>query len=50
MCYSGNLTDVKVLCANLLPYTEYELYVNGSNNAGYIISNIVKAKTYMDGK
>lgn len=50
MCYSGNLTDVKVLCANLLPHTEYELYVNGSNNAGYIISNIVKAKTYMDGK
>ena len=50
MCYNGNLTDVKVLCTNLLPYTEYELYVNGSNNAGYIISHIVKAKTYMDGK
>lgn len=49
-CYSGNITNESVVCDKVLPYTTYQVTMNGSNNAGYILSNTVSISTPSDGK
>lgn len=50
ICYSGEVPTHLVRCVGLLPNTRYEVQVNGSNNAGYVLSNKVEVSTQPDGK
>ncbi|XP_066923568.1 usherin-like [Clytia hemisphaerica] len=47
-CYSGEDSNVVYACAGLLPRALYEVHVNGSNDAGFILSNQVKVLTQSD--
>ena len=50
ICYTGPLFGRLISYSGLLPYTSYQVFVNGSNRAGFIVSNQVGLNTPADSK
>ena len=50
VAYNGSLANSPFSYNGLLPYSSYQIQVNASNRAGYIISNSVGLSTLPDGK
>nr|XP_047132108.1 usherin isoform X3 [Hydra vulgaris] len=48
ICFETNNTDETALCTGLLAYTIYDIIINASNNAGFILSNSISVKTLSD--
>lgn len=48
VCISSNTTTENVVCDQLLAFEEYKVFVNASNDAGYILSNTLLLKTPAD--
>ena len=51
LCYSsGDLVPNGAQCTGLLPRAHYRIQVNGSNDAGFVLSNAVDVLTNADGE
>ena len=50
VCLESNITDGTALCTGLLAYTMYDVIINASNKAGFLLSNSVIVETLSDGK
>ena len=51
LCYTtGDVVPIGAQCTGLLPRAHYKIQVNGSNDAGFVLSNVVEVLTKADGK
>lgn len=49
-CFSGQAKNFSHVCTGLVPKAKYAVVVNGSNDAGFVVSNEVKFTTLGDGR